>query len=76
LDTGEIPDDWREASMIPLYKKGDRHNAANYMPVSCKILEHVIHSQIMDHYERLGYSRTRNMALEADVHMSPNLSSP
>jgi hypothetical protein len=57
LDTGEISDDWREASIGPLYKKGDRHNAANYraislISVSCEIQEHVIHSQIIDHYYR------------------------
>jgi hypothetical protein len=59
LDTGEIPNDWRESSIVPLYKKGDRRNASNYRAVSltsvsCKILEHVIHSQIMDHFDRLG----------------------
>jgi hypothetical protein len=57
LDTGNIPDDWKEANMVVLFKKGDRHQASNYRPVSltavsCKILEHVIHSQIMDHFDR------------------------
>ena len=57
LDTGNIPDDWRKANMVVLFKKGDRHQASNYRPVSltsvsCKILEHVIHSQIMDHFDR------------------------
>jgi hypothetical protein len=57
LDTGNIPDDWREANMVALFKKGDRHQASNYRPVSltsvsCKILEHVIHSQIIDHFDR------------------------
>ena len=59
LDSGAIPDDWREAAIVPIFKKGDRHQASNYRPVSltsvsCKVLEHVIHSQIMDHYDRLG----------------------
>ena len=57
LDTGNIPDDWREENMVALFKKGDRHQASNYRPVSltsvsCKILEHVIHSQIIDHFDR------------------------
>jgi hypothetical protein len=26
LDTGNIPDDWRKANMVVLFKKGDRHN--------------------------------------------------
>ena len=43
--------------MVALFKKGDRHQASNYRPVSltsvsCKILEHVLHSQIMDHFDR------------------------
>ena len=59
LDSGAIPDDWREAAIVPIFKKGDGHQASNYRPVSltsvsCKVLEHVIHSQIMDHYYRLG----------------------
>lgn len=43
--------------MVALYKKGGRHQASNYRSgsltsVSCKILEHVIHSKIMDHFDR------------------------
>ena len=56
LDTGKIPDDWREASIVPVFKKGERQLASNYRPVSltsvsCKLLEHIVHSQIMDHYD-------------------------
>ena len=56
LDTGKIPDDWREASIVPVFKKGERQFASNYRPVSltsvsCKLLEHIVHSQIMDHYD-------------------------
>ena len=43
LDTGKIPDDWREASIVPAFKKGERQLASNYRPVSltsvsCKLL--------------------------------------
>ncbi len=56
LDTGTIPDDWREAAIVPIFKKGERQLASNYRPVSltsvsCKILEHIVHSQIMMHYD-------------------------
>ena len=27
LDTGKVPDDWREASIVPVFKKGERHLA-------------------------------------------------
>ena len=54
LDTGEIPLLWRQANITPIFKKGDRTLPANYRPVSLtsicsKILEHIIHSQIMRH---------------------------
>ena len=56
IQEGNIPDDWRNANVIPIYKKGDRTQASNYRPVSLtsitsKILEHIISSQIMDHLD-------------------------
>ena len=56
LTDGEVPQQWREANVTPIFKKGDRHNPANYRPVSltsviCKIQEHVIAKSIMKHLE-------------------------
>ena len=56
LDTGTVPDDWRKANVVPIYKKGEKHVASNYRPVSltsivCKLLEHIIHSTVMGHFE-------------------------
>jgi len=31
--TGEVPDDWRLASVTPIYKKGQKENPGNYRPV-------------------------------------------
>ena len=38
-------------------KKGDKHKVANYRPVSltsitCKLLEHIIHSNVMAHFDK------------------------
>ena len=57
LDLRQVPQDWREASVVPLLKKGDRHPASNYRPVSltsitCKLLEHIVHSNVMQHFDR------------------------
>ena len=57
LDTGEIPQDWKNANVVPIFKKGDRTKPENYRPVSLtavisKMLEHIIVSQIMDHLDR------------------------
>ena len=57
INQGQIPDDWKTAYVTPLFKKGDRAKASNYRPVSltsvcCKIIEHVIHSHVINHLER------------------------
>jgi len=56
LDTGDIPQDWRSAWVIPIYKKGQRTDPQNYHPVSltcivCKTLEHILSCQIMHRLE-------------------------
>ena len=33
LDTGNVPSDWREALIVPLYNKGPNQLASNYRPV-------------------------------------------
>ena len=50
----ELPKQWREAIIIPIYKKGSKADPANYRPVSltsivCKILEKCITERIKDH---------------------------
>ncbi|MCP3930316.1 MAG: hypothetical protein GY705_14575 [Bacteroidetes bacterium] len=57
LDQGSVPSDWKEANIMPLFKKGDRSLAENYRPISltsisCKLLEHVVHSNIMCHFDK------------------------
>ena len=34
FDKGTIPTQWKLAHVVPIYKKGNRNNAANYRPVS------------------------------------------
>ena len=54
LAQGTVPDDWRQANVAPVFKKGEKYNAANYRPVSltcicCKTLEHINVSNINKH---------------------------
>ena len=54
LAQGNVPDDWRQANVAPVFKKGEKHDPANYRPVSltcicCKTLEHIIVSSINKH---------------------------
>ena len=56
LDKDEIPKEWSLANICPLYKKGDRALPSNYRPVSltsvpCKMLEHIVCTNIMAHLD-------------------------
>ena len=47
LQEGIVPLEWKEANIIPLFKKGSRNKSVNYRPVSltsviCKLLESII----------------------------------
>ena len=53
LREGIVPLEWKEANIIPLFKKGSRNKSVNYRPVSltsviCKLLESIIRDHIMD----------------------------
>ena len=59
LSTGELPTDWCEANIAPVFKKGNRHLPVNYRPVSltcvcCKLLEHIICRHIINHLEHFN----------------------
>ena len=69
LDTGEISKEWSVANICPLYEKGDRALAFNYHPVSltcvpCKLLEHIVCSNIMAIWLNINFSQIDNMHLE------------
>ena len=56
MDIGEIPKEWSLANICPLFKKSDRSLACNYRPVSltcvpCRLLEHIVCSNIMAHLD-------------------------
>ena len=56
-----IPTDWKHAVVIPIFKGGNknRSKAENYRPISltsvtCKLLEHIVHSHLINHLEKNG----------------------
>ena len=56
LDTGNVPSIWKQANVAAIFKKGDKHLASNYRPVSltcvsCKVLEHIVFRAMMDHVD-------------------------
>ncbi|PKU46912.1 rna-directed dna polymerase from mobile element jockey-like [Limosa lapponica baueri] len=54
--TGEVPEDWRKANVIPVFKKGKKEDQGNYRPVSLtsisgKVMERLILGAISEHME-------------------------
>ena len=66
LDQGQIPQDWETANVSPVFKKGNRSTPSNYRPISltsiaCKVLEHVVFSNIMSHFDSFNILSDSNM---------------
>ncbi|CAM4689400.1 unnamed protein product [Lepidochelys kempii] len=53
---GEVPDDWKKANVVPIFKKGKKEDPGNYRPISLtsvprKIMEQVLKELILKHLE-------------------------
>jgi retron-type reverse transcriptase len=86
ISEGVYPSNEKIAKIIPLFKKGDKSNAANYRPISLlnicnKIFERLIFDQIDDYLqkhnlydeEQFGFRRSRGCA-EALASLSHKIS--
>lgn len=59
INEGKLPKQWREANFCCIFKIGNKSNPENYRPISltcvtCKILEHIVHSHVMKHLADYG----------------------
>ena len=56
LNQGDVPEDWKKADVVPIFKMGERCQVVNYRPVSqtsiiWKTLEHIVCSSILEHLD-------------------------
>ncbi|CAM5088467.1 unnamed protein product [Eretmochelys imbricata] len=54
--SGEVPDNWKKANVVPIFKKGKKDDPGNYRPGSLtsvpgKIMEHVLKESILKHLD-------------------------
>jgi len=55
--SGSVPEEWRQANIVPIFKKGSKAKPGNYRPVSltsvcCKVIEKIVRDQIVCHLKR------------------------
>ena len=55
-ETGVVPRLWRQANVVPIFKKGDKAESSNYRPISLtsmvgKMLEAIIARTIIKHLD-------------------------
>ena len=58
LDSGFLPEEWKLANIIPVFKKGDKTHVENYRPISLlcvvsKVFERCILNKLSDHLLKL-----------------------
>ncbi len=51
LNNSKVPENWKLAFVVPIFKSGDKTKLCNYRPVSltsvvCKLMEHLVGSYI------------------------------
>src|SRR6218665_2046280 len=56
MQTGDVPREWRDALIVPLFKKGNKSDPCNYRPMSlpmvvCKVMERIVKDSIVDHLD-------------------------
>uniref|UniRef100_A0A674JBT0 Patatin like phospholipase domain containing 7 n=1 Tax=Terrapene triunguis TaxID=2587831 RepID=A0A674JBT0_9SAUR len=71
--SGEVPDDWKKANVVPIFKKGKKEDPGNYRPVSLtsvpgKIMEQVLKESIMKHLEERKYRLSSWLGQQEDIH--------
>lgn len=60
LHSGKFPDEWKRATIVPLFKGGDRLVTSNYRPISLlsalgKIMEKLLHKRILQYLNSFNF---------------------
>jgi hypothetical protein len=60
MKEGKIPQEWKEANITPVYKKGSRSAVDNYRPISltsvcCKVMERLVRKEVLQHMTSNGF---------------------
>ena len=71
-----MPDIWKTANVVPIFKKGDKEDPGNYRPVAltciaCKLLKHIVLSHLSPNLE--GYLCPEQHGFRRGLSCAPQL---
>lgn len=63
LEFGQVPTPWKQATVVPIFKKGKKNEPGNYRPVSltsvcCKLMERLLRRHLLSFLERTHFFNT------------------
>src|SRR6218665_2477967 len=62
MQTGDVPQEWGDALIVPLFRNWNRSDPCNYRPVSltsvvCKVMERIVKNYVVEHLNEFNVIR-------------------
>ena len=78
FQTNDIPADWKDSNITPVFKKGSKSNPSNHRPLAmtpipCKIMESIIKDDIVAHLEEQNLIRSSQHGFTKNKSCATNL---
>ena len=78
MESGAVPQDWRDANVTPIFKKGSKNNPSNYRPISltsipCKVMESIIKDGVVNYLLRYRLIKSSQHGFMSNKSCTTNL---
>ncbi len=78
MESGAVPQDWRDANVTPIFKKGSKNNPSNYRPISltsipCKVTESIIKDGVVNYLLRYRLIKSSQHGFMSNKSCTTNL---
>ena len=78
MESVAVPQDWRDANVTPIFKKGSKNNPSNYRPISltsipCKVMESIIKDGVVNYLLRYRLIKSSQHGFMSNKSCTTNL---